>query len=158
MDPGSIQELWAVPHFGRIAAILLEAIIMLITMIVAAQWVIRRFDVPQTLGATLPMVLIAIALLFPAEIAGVLRVRRLSLHEYLAGFVTVPGVISLLMFWAFAETPAITAKAGMALRDAGVGQICMGEVRGRAPDGFDFGNSPFEISRVDFRGQTEPPA
>jgi 2-phosphosulfolactate phosphatase len=30
----------------------------------------------------------------------------------------------------------------------------MGEVRGQAPDGFDFGNSPFEISGVDFHGKT----
>jgi 2-phosphosulfolactate phosphatase len=30
----------------------------------------------------------------------------------------------------------------------------MGEVRGRAPDGFDFGNSPFEISSVDFHDKT----
>jgi 2-phosphosulfolactate phosphatase len=42
----------------------------------------------------------------------------------------------------------------LALREAGIGQICMGEVRGRAPPGFDFGNSPFEVSGVDFRGQT----
>jgi 2-phosphosulfolactate phosphatase len=30
----------------------------------------------------------------------------------------------------------------------------MGEVHGRAPDGFDFGNSPFEVSTVDFQGKT----
>jgi 2-phosphosulfolactate phosphatase len=30
----------------------------------------------------------------------------------------------------------------------------MGEVRGRAPPGFDFGNSPFEVSTVDFQGKT----
>jgi 2-phosphosulfolactate phosphatase len=42
----------------------------------------------------------------------------------------------------------------LALRDAGIGHACMGEVRGRAPDGFDFGNSPFEISGIDFRGKT----
>jgi len=29
----------------------------------------------------------------------------------------------------------------------------MGEVHGRAPDSFDFGNSPFEISGVDFGGK-----
>jgi 2-phosphosulfolactate phosphatase len=29
----------------------------------------------------------------------------------------------------------------------------MGEVHGRAPDGFDFGNSPFEVSTVDFGGK-----
>jgi 2-phosphosulfolactate phosphatase len=47
-----------------------------------------------------------------------------------------------------------TAEEALALREAGSSQICMGEVRGRAPDGFDFGNSPFEISSVDFRGKT----
>jgi len=42
----------------------------------------------------------------------------------------------------------------LALRQQGVGQICMGEVGGRAPEGFDFGNSPFEISNFDFGGRT----
>src|SRR6202012_4921208 len=42
----------------------------------------------------------------------------------------------------------------LALRAAGIGQVCMGEVRGRAPDEFDFGNLPFEISEVDFTGKT----
>jgi 2-phosphosulfolactate phosphatase len=42
----------------------------------------------------------------------------------------------------------------LALREAGIGEVCMGEVRGRAPDGFDFGNSPFEISSVDLDGKT----
>lgn len=42
----------------------------------------------------------------------------------------------------------------LALRAQAVGQICIGEVGGRAPEGFDFGNSPFEISGVDFHGRT----
>jgi 2-phosphosulfolactate phosphatase len=46
-----------------------------------------------------------------------------------------------------------SVEEALALREAGIGQICMGEVRGRAPDGFDFGNSPFEISTVDFLGK-----
>jgi len=46
-----------------------------------------------------------------------------------------------------------TVEEAQALREQGVGTICMGEVGGRAPAGFDFGNSPFEISRLDFRGQ-----
>jgi hypothetical protein len=45
---GPIREFWAVPHFGRVAATLSEAVIMLIAMVVAARWVIRRFAVPQT--------------------------------------------------------------------------------------------------------------
>ena len=30
----------------------------------------------------------------------------------------------------------------------------MGEVDGRRPDGFDYGNSPFEASSVDFAGKS----
>ena len=106
---GPIRELWALPHFGRVAAMLSEAVIMLIAMIVAARWVIRRFDVPRTLPATISMGLIAIGLLFPAEIAGVVWVRGLSLQEYVASFVTAPGVISLLMFLVFGAMPTLVA-------------------------------------------------
>ena len=85
---GPIRELWAVPHFGRMVAMLSETVIMLDAMMVAARWVIRWFEVPQTLSDTLSIGLIAIGLLFPAEIAGVVWVRGLSLREYLASFVT----------------------------------------------------------------------
>jgi 2-phosphosulfolactate phosphatase len=47
-----------------------------------------------------------------------------------------------------------TIEEAFALRDGGVGQVCMGEVRGRKPDGFDFGNSPFEVAGVDLGGKT----
>ena len=47
-----------------------------------------------------------------------------------------------------------TVEEALALREHGVGQVCMGEVRGRAPHGFDFGNSPFEMSQADVRGET----
>ena len=109
---GPIREVWAVPHFGRLTAMLLEAAIMLLAMIVVARWVIRRFEVPQTLATTIPMGLIAIGLLFPAEIAGVLWGRGLSLHEYLASFVTSPGVICLLMFLLFAAMPTLVMLVG----------------------------------------------
>jgi hypothetical protein len=39
------------------------------------------------------------------------------------------------------------------LRRAGLGDFCIGEVGGRAPEGFDFGNSPFEITSVDLQGK-----
>jgi 2-phosphosulfolactate phosphatase len=46
-----------------------------------------------------------------------------------------------------------TVEEALTLRGRGVGQLCMGEVGGRAPPGFDFGNSPFAIQAVDFTGQ-----
>lgn len=42
----------------------------------------------------------------------------------------------------------------LSLRARGVGQVCMGEVHGLMPAGFDFGNSPREVSGVDFAGWT----
>jgi len=68
---GPIRELWALPHFGRVAAMLSEAVLMLIGVIVAARWVIRRFHVSRTLPATISMGILAIGLLLPAEIVGV---------------------------------------------------------------------------------------
>jgi hypothetical protein len=104
---GPIRELWAVPRFGRVMAQLIEAVIMLIAMIISARWVMRRFEVHQTLGSTILMGLVALGILAPAEIAGALWVRRLSLNEYLASFVTAPGVISAVMFLLFAAMPSL---------------------------------------------------
>jgi 2-phosphosulfolactate phosphatase len=40
------------------------------------------------------------------------------------------------------------------LRRRGVGHLCMGEVHGIKPELFNFGNSPYEISRQDLSGKT----
>lgn len=40
------------------------------------------------------------------------------------------------------------------LREQGVGEICMGEVNGIRPDGFDLGNSPYEMLDADVAGKT----
>ncbi len=40
------------------------------------------------------------------------------------------------------------------LRRRGIGDLLMGEVDGKRPDGFDFGNSPYEISQADLNGKT----
>jgi hypothetical protein len=53
------------------------------------------------------MGIVAIGLLLPAEIAGVVWVRGLSFQEYLASFVIGPGVIALLMFLVFGAMPTL---------------------------------------------------
>jgi len=117
---GPIRELWAVPRFGRMTALLVEAIIMLIAMIVAAGWVTLRFDVPRTLGSTIPVGLVALVILAPAEIAGALWVRGQSLQDYAASFVTGPGLISLVLFVLFAVMPTLVTL----VRRGHVGAIC----------------------------------
>ena len=55
-----------------------------------------------------------------------------------------------------AEKIILVAEVAEALdlRDRGAGSLCMGEVDGIRPDGFDFGNSPFELSEADVAGAT----
>ena len=47
-----------------------------------------------------------------------------------------------------------TVDQAMRLRSDGIGHVCIGEVAERVPPGFDFGNSPFEVSGIDFAGKT----
>ena len=45
-------------------------------------------------------------------------------------------------------------EAALQLYQQGLGDLCMGEVDGSKPDGFDFGNSPYELSQADLKGKT----
>ena len=55
-----------------------------------------------------------------------------------------------------AEKIVLVAEVAEALklREQGVGEICLGEVDGIRPDGFDLGNSPFEMLNADVAGKT----
>ncbi len=44
-------------------------------------------------------------------------------------------------------------EEALALRDSGAVELCVGEVAGRKPDGFDFGNSPHELAGADLTGK-----
>ena len=97
----------------------------------------------------------------------VAAVIEISIHSLLDGATRAIGTVAVIDVFRAFTTAAValangassivmvsTVEEALALREAGIGQICMGEVRGRAPDGFNFGNSPFEISGVDFDGKT----
>ena len=45
-------------------------------------------------------------------------------------------------------------EEALELRRLGKGELCMGEVGGKRPQGFDMGNSPFELSQADVKGKT----
>src|ERR1700761_265895 len=92
---------------------------------------------------------------------------EISIHSLLEGAERVTGSVAVIDVFRAFTTAAVALANGassivmvrsveeaLVLRDASVGQICMGEVRGRAPDSFDFGNSPFVVSTMDFGGKT----
>jgi hypothetical protein len=68
--------------------------------------------VRPTFGATISIGLVALGILVPAELAGVLWVRGLSLPEYLASFAAAPGLMSLVMFLLFAAMPTLVTRVG----------------------------------------------
>ncbi len=45
-------------------------------------------------------------------------------------------------------------EEALELRGRGTGDLCIGEVDGMRPGGFDLGNSPFEMSQADVEGKT----
>src|SRR5499433_3410468 len=92
---------------------------------------------------------------------------EISIYSLLEGAIRAAGTVAVIDVFRAFTTAAIalangasrivmvrTVEEALELRDGGIGQMCMGEVAGRAPDGFDFGNSPFEISNIDFGGIT----
>jgi 2-phosphosulfolactate phosphatase len=44
-------------------------------------------------------------------------------------------------------------EEALRLRSEGVGDVCVGEVNGIRPEGFDFGNSPFELMQAELAGK-----
>ena len=84
---------------------------MVIAMILAAGWVLRRLNVPYALNKRLAVGLVALAILLVAELTGVRWVRGISSQEYLAGYATPSGPISLLLFLLFAAMPSLVERS-----------------------------------------------
>ena len=102
---GIIRELWAAPRFGIVTAELMEAPIMLVVIVLAAQWAVFRFRVEPSLGHRLGMGAIALSLLLIAEAAFVLGLRQLTLPEYIASRDPVSGTVYLVMLAMYALIP-----------------------------------------------------
>jgi len=108
---GPVRLLWAVPRFGIRAAELMEMPIMLVVTIVAARWVIRRLGVPPTARSRLGMGGTALGLLLLAEFALVLRLRNLSIAQYLASRDPVSGTAYYAMLGVVAIMPLVVARS-----------------------------------------------
>ncbi|HEV2547503.1 MAG TPA: 2-phosphosulfolactate phosphatase [Stellaceae bacterium] len=92
---------------------------------------------------------------------------EIRIDSLLAGAERAVGVVVIIDVFRAFTTAAVALARGAAkiimvssvdealtLRSAGVGHFCIGEVRGRAPPGFDLGNSPFEAAQIHFGGMT----
>jgi hypothetical protein len=112
---GPIRILWLVPKVGVRAAELIEMPIMIALTVLAARWIVRRFNVPFSLGVRISIGLIALCFMVVAEIGFALALSGRSLSEYIAGRDPISGTAFLIALAAFAIMPSVIGlKAGRA--------------------------------------------
>ena len=108
---GFIRVLFLVPRLGVRTAELLEMPLMLLVVVSAAKFVVKRFALPCTLDVRLSVGVMALALLVAAELALAFVLQGQSPGEYIAGRDPVSGSVYLAMLGLFAAMPLILARA-----------------------------------------------
>lgn len=107
---GPIRLLWIVPRFGARIAELMETPVMLVVIIAAARWIVRRLAVPSTPSSRLAMGGLALGLMLTAEFTLVLWLRGLSIRDYFATRDPVSGTVYYVMLGVFAVMPLLVAR------------------------------------------------
>ena len=107
---GPIPILWVVPRFGTRMAELMETPIILVVVVVAARWIVRRLAVPSTPSCQLGIGCVALSLMLVAEFTLVLWLRGLSISEYFANRDPVSGTVYYVMLGVFAVMPLLVAR------------------------------------------------
>jgi hypothetical protein len=107
---GPIRVLWLAPRVGARVAELVEAPIMLTVIVIVARWLVRRLQVPATVGSRLGMGGIALALVLAADFTLVLQLRGLTIGEYLATRDPVSGTVYYLLLALLALMPQLVGR------------------------------------------------
>lgn len=107
---GPIRVLWIVPKVGTRMAELLEMPIMLVVIIAAARWLVKRLAVPPTRSSRLGMGFIALGLLLTAELSLVGPIQGYSISEYLSSRDPVSGTVFCVMLLIFALMPFLLTR------------------------------------------------
>jgi len=110
---GTTRVLWIVPRFGARTAELMETPVMLAISLLAARWVVRRLAGRGEALTTLMRLgvgLVALGLLVAAELLFVLRLRGLTIGEYVASRDPLSGTVYLASLAAFAVMPLLVAR------------------------------------------------
>jgi hypothetical protein len=107
---GPIRITLLVPRIGARWAELLEMPVMLAVIIMASRWVVEHFSLPADVSFRLGTGCLALALLLAAEFSLVLRLRRMTIRDYLATRDPVSGTAYYLMLGVFALMPLFVGR------------------------------------------------
>ncbi len=105
---GPIRILFIVPRFGVLVAELMEYPLMLVVIVAAARWLVRKFQIGEH---TLLVGLLALGLMMAFEFTLVLWLRGLTLTEYLSERDPLSSYIFYLMLVVFALMPLLVNSA-----------------------------------------------
>jgi hypothetical protein len=104
---GPLRLFLLVPRVGERAAELLELPVMIVVIVFAARWVVRRFALPPGLAGRLAVGGLAFVLMLAAEFGLVLTLRGLTLADYFATRDPVSGTAYYASQLFFAALPAL---------------------------------------------------
>lgn len=111
---GSIRVPFLVPRLGERVAELTEAPFMLIVIVLAARFIVRRFASPATVLVRLSIGAIALGLLLAAEILLAIAIQDRSLGDYVASRDPVSGSVYLALLVIFAVMPLVIHRGRIA--------------------------------------------
>jgi hypothetical protein len=107
---GMIRVPFLVPRLGERVAELVEMPFMLVAILLAAQFIIRRFSLPANVLARLWAGFVALGLLVAAEVLLAVALQDRTLGEYVASRDPGSGSVYLAMLALFAVMPLVLAR------------------------------------------------
>ena len=106
---GTVRVLIITPRVGEVAALLLEAPIIIALSWLVCGWSVRRFTVPTDAADRVSMGVVAFALLMAAEAGLAVLVFGQSLAAHFAAYTRFAGALGLSAQLVFAAMPSIHA-------------------------------------------------
>jgi hypothetical protein len=99
------------PRLGARWAELVEMPFMLVAIVLACRWTVRRFAIPPAAGARLVMGFSALAFMLAAEFGLVLALRGITIAQYFATRDPVSGTVYYLSLLLFAVLPRLQGRS-----------------------------------------------
>lgn len=107
---GLIRVPVLVPRLGERYAELLEMPVMLVVIVVAARFIVRRYQLPASVSTRLQVGFAALALSVAAELLLAAALQSQSIAQYIASRDPVSGSVYVLLLLVFALMPTLLLR------------------------------------------------
>ena len=108
---GAIRVPFIMPRIGQRNAELLEMPFMLIGIVLASQFVLKQFVLPNTNIAYLTIGMMALSLILIAELLLVVWLQKQTIRQYIASRDSISGSVYIVLLLMFALMPLAVMKS-----------------------------------------------